>query len=73
MPAVGLASPNYDLGAAGRGVGAQPAVHERPHAHTPPLKAPPAWMPAERWSVCAPAEPAGCGRPPHHSAARRAA
>ena len=35
---VGLASPNGHMRAAGRGVGAQPAVHGRPHAHTPGLK-----------------------------------
>ena len=73
MPAVGLASPNYDLGAAGRGVGAQPAVRGRPHAHAPALKAPPARMPAERWSTDSTTEPAGCGRAPRQSAARRAA
>ena len=33
------------------------AVDERPQAHTPILKAPPAWMPAERWSRRATIEP----------------
>ncbi len=70
---VGLARPNVLVGAAGRGVGAQPAVQGRPHAHTPILKAPPARTPAERSSADSTREPAGCGRPLHHSAARRAA
>ncbi len=70
---VGLARPNFYLRAAGRGVGAQPAVHGRPHAQ-PVRTGSSAGMDAGGALVDrAPTEPAGCGRPVRHYAARRAA